>query len=300
MLTLIKKIFDFFFSRSHLPNLNGLNERIAVSLLEISKSPAQEVLQNLNTSEQGLLESDAEERIKQYGLNEISHDKTPPWYVLLLKSFRNPFIILLLFLAVVSFFLHNFQAVIIIVVMVAISIVIRFSQEFSSSKAAEKLKALVSTKATVLRRRDSTECVRKLEVDLKYVVPGDILHLSAGDMLPADVRLLTAKDLFVSQASLTGESLPVEKEATLNGKGVSNPIEMNNMCYMGTDVLNGTAMAVVVKTGSQTYFGSMAKNIIGYRPSTSFDIGINKVTWVLIRFVLIMVPAVFLINGFTK
>jgi len=296
MLILFKKIYNLFFSHFNSSNSNGseLNKKIAASLLEISKSPASEILQKLQTSELGLVESDAEDRIKQYGLNEISHDKVPTWYVLLLKSFRNPFILLLLFLAVVSFLLHNFQAVVIIVVMVTISVIIRFSQEFSSTKAAEKLKALVSTKATVLRREG------KQDIDLKYVVPGDIIHLSAGDMLPADMRLITAKDLFVSQASLTGESLPVEKEASINGKGISNPIEMHNMCYMGTDVLNGTAMGVVVKTGNHTYFGSMAKNIVGYRPSTSFDIGINKVTWLLIRFVLIMVPAVFLINGFTK
>jgi Mg2+-importing ATPase len=279
---------------------NDQHKQIHSKLVKFSHLSVPEIIAELKSDEKGLTLHEARERLHQYGLNEIAHEKPPVWYILFLKNFTNPFIALLLILACISWFIGDMDAVIIISVMVAISVLMRFIQELRSNFAAEKLKALVSTKATVLRRKNADQQLEKIEIDIKNLVPGDIIQLSAGDLIPADVRLLQAKDLYISQASLTGESLPVEKDESFLAKESNNPLEQPNMCFMGTDVLNGAALAIVIATGSHTYFGSVAKVIAGYRPMTSFDLGVNKVTWLLIRFMLIMVPFVFFINGFTK
>lgn len=169
----------------------------------------------------------------------------------------------------------------------------------------------MSTTATVIRRsRQGTEGQRR-EVPISELVPGDIVALSAGDMIPADVRLLSSKDLFVSQAVLTGESLPVEKYDTLGSvvekradvqmeSDQVNALDIPTVCFMGTNVVSGTGMAVVVSTGDRTYFGSLAKNIVGKRVLTSFEKGVNWVSYLLIIFMAVMVPIVFLIQWFTK
>lgn len=261
-----------------------------------------EILLELGTSDQGLIEADAAERLLTYGLNEVSHEKPPAWYILFLKNFTNPFIALLIVLGIISYVLGDRDATIIISVMVIVSVLLRFVQEFRSNSAAEKLKKMVSVKATVIRRENDQSAPKKYEIDLKYLVPGDVIHLSVGDMVPADVRLIKSKDLFVSQAALTGESMPVEKYNHLSEKEManSNLFEQPNMCFMGTNVLNGSATAVIVATGDKTCFGSTAKSILSYHPATSFDIGINKVTWLLIKFMCVMVPIVFVLNGLTK
>lgn len=185
--------------------------------------------------------------------------------------------------------------------MVIISVLMRFIQEYRSNKAAEKLKALVSTKATVLRRPSPDSETKSYEINMKSIVPGDIIHLSAGDMVPADLRLIAAKELYISQSSLTGESFPVEKDGALKPKeDAANPLEMPNLCFMGTNVLNGSATAIVLKTNQNTYLGTLSANITEKAPLTSFDLGINKVTWLLIKFIFVMVPCVFLLNGLTK
>lgn len=274
-------------------------KQITENLFSFAKMPIPDLLYTFNTCVEGLTEYEVKDRLKSFGLNEIAHEKPPSWYVLLLKNFTIPFNVLLLFLAVVNYFIDEMDAVIIIVVMVVLSITIRFVQEMRSSKAAEKLQAMVSTKATVLRREDEESNPSLQEIDIKYLVPGDIIHLSSGDMIPGDVRLLNAKDLFVSQSALTGEAMPVEKDESFKGMA-ETPIDLPNLCYLGTNVLNGTAMALVVATGNQTFFGSMARTITGYRPLTSFDIGVNKISWLLIQFMFVMVPIVFAINGLTK
>jgi Mg2+-importing ATPase len=200
-------------------------------------------------------------------------------------------------------------------VMVGVSVVMRFFQEFRSSRAAEALRAMVRTTATVTRRyahdADPELLVSdKREVPFEDLVPGDIVHLSAGDMIPADIRLISSKDLFVSQSALTGEAMPVEKYDTLAGvveksadetsTGGVNALDHNNLCFMGTTVISGAGTAVVVSAGSQTVFGSLAKSLVGHRTLTSFDRGVNAVTWVLIRFIVVMVPIVFLLNGLVK
>ncbi len=167
-------------------------------------------------------------------------------------------------------------------------------QEARAERGGGEVKAMIHVTATVVRNG------KPAELPLRDLVPGDIIHLSAGDMIPGDVRVLASKDLFVSQGSLTGESLPVEKFHDPETKDVSSPIELKNVCFMGTSVESGTATAVVVTTGVHTYFGSMASSITGERALTSFDQGINRFTWLMIQLMAVMVPLVFLINGFTK
>ena len=203
-------------------------------------------------------------------------------------------VLLLLALGVLSFLTGDLRATVVIFVMVVLGVVLRFFQEMRADNAAEKLQAMVSNTATVVR--DGKEA----EVPLKMLVPGDIIRLAAGDMVPADVRVLSAKDLFLNQAALTGEALPVEKKAAPASADVQNPLELPNICFLGSNVESGSATAVVIHTGDRTYFGSLAASIVGQRQLTSFDKGVNKFTWLMIRFIAVMVPAVFLINGLSK
>jgi len=282
--------------------VNG--DQVSVSsidkLLAYSRMPLEDVFATLQTNQTGLVGSEARERLERYGLNEISHEKPPTWYELLFRSYANPFNLLLSALCVIYYFTGDIDGTLIIMIMVTVSVLIRFFQEYRSHIAAEKLKAMVKTRATVIRRADEFSPPTKIELPMEDLVAGDVIFLSAGDMLPADVRVIFSKELYVSQSALTGEAMPIEKseKSTLSeGKSL---LDAPNLCFMGTNVLNGTATAVILATGNHTFFGSMAKKISGYRPMTSFDIGINKVTWLLIRFMFAMVPIVFFINGFTK
>lgn len=272
------------------------------ALLNYSQMIMEEVFQELDTDERGLLGSEARDRLEKYGLNQISFEKPPTWYALLIRSYVNPFNILLSVLGIFYYFFGDIDGAYIITAMVALSVGIRFYQEFRSNLAAEKLKALVSTKATVIRRGNLISPPVKFELPMQEIVPGDIIFLSAGDMLPADVFLISSKELSVSQSALTGETMPVDKfELPIYKTPESkNLIDMPHMCFTGTNVLNGTATAVVIATGDNTFFGSIAKKLSGYRPQTAFDIGINKVSWLLIRLMFVIVPIVFILNGLTK
>jgi Mg2+-importing ATPase len=266
--------------------------------------PADELLRALDARPDGLDETAIAERLDRDGINEVGHEKPPHWSVQLLHAFRNPFIIVLLVLAAVQLFTEpdDYTGPIIISVMVGISVVLSFTQEFRSSRAAEALKAMVRNTATVTRRAEDGHAER-IEVPVEELVAGDIVHLGAGDMVPADLRLLAAKDLFISQAILTGESIPVEKAApngTTAADASAGPLDLPTVCYMGTNVVSGTATAVVLATGSRTYLGSLAHTLSGERVQTSFDRGISSVSWLLIRFMAVMVPIVFVINGFDK
>jgi P-type Mg2+ transporter len=262
--------------------------------------PSAELLKALDTSLKGLGEEDIAERLDRDGANRVSHEKPPHWALQLLRAFNNPFIIVLLVLAFVQLFTEDdFTGPIIIGVMVSISVLLSFTQEFRSSQASEKLKAMVRNTATATRRAEDGHSER-IEVPVEELVAGDIVHLGAGDMVPADLRLLTAKDLFISQAILTGESLPVEKVAPVGEGDTSNPLELPTVCFMGTNVVSGTATAVVVATGERTYLGSLARSLSGQRVQTSFDRGVKSVSWLLLRFMAVMVPIVFVINGLDK
>ncbi|MFC2049396.1 magnesium-translocating P-type ATPase [Chlamydiota bacterium] len=299
LLALFQSLKSRFFTRHG--NHHERDRQIAAALLSYANKPLEEVFQDLQSSTKGLDEEEASARLEKYGVNAIAHEKPPTGYELFLSNFQNPFVVLMIALGIVSLFLQQYDSAIIIAIMVVICVTMRFIQEFRSNKAAEKLKALVSTQATVLRRASPESETKRYEINMKEIVPGDIIHLSAGDMVPADVRLIAAKELNISQSSLTGESLPVEKDESLKPKeNATNPLEMPNLCFMGTNVLNGSATALVLATNNYTYFGAMSSSILGQRPMSSFDIGINKVTWLLIRFIFFMVPIIFLINGLTK
>ncbi len=272
----------------------GKNIQVSPAVIDASRMPDEELLLKLQTVPSGLTEAAAEERARTVGPNEVAQEKPQAWPIRLLKIIRNPLVILLTTLSAVSFATGDARAGTVMAMMVVLSVGLRFLQEARADAAAAKLRAMIHVTATVVR-----DGVPK-EIPLHNLVPGDIVHLSAGDMIPGDVRLLSSKDLFVSQGSLTGESLPVEKIHDLESKTVVSSTELKNICFMGTSVQSGTATAVVVTTGVQTYFGSMARSITGERVQTSFDLGLNRFTWLMIRIMAVMVPLVFLINGFTK
>jgi Mg2+-importing ATPase len=266
----------------------------SVQLLEKARADTDTVLKELGSQPSGLSEAEADSRLKQVGTNEIAREKRQSVLMRLLGNIKNPLVLLLLALGVLSYLTGDLRATVVIFVMVVLGVVLRFVQEMRADNAAEKLKAMVSNTATLVR--DGKE----EEVSLKMLVPGDIIRLAAGDMVPADARVLSAKDLFLNQAALTGEALPVEKKAAPASADVQNPLDLPNLCFLGSSVESGSATAVVIHTGNRTYFGSLAASIVGQRQLTSFDKGVNKFTWLMIRFIAVMVPAVFLINGLSK
>ena len=274
------------------PGRNGAHN--SVELLEKARADADAVLKELGSQLGGLSEAEADSRLKQVGTNEIAREKRQSALMRLLVNIKNPLVLLLLALGVLSYLTGDLKATVVIFVMVVLSVVLRFFQEMRADNAAEKLQAMVSNTATLVR--DGKE----EEVSLKMLVPGDIIRLAAGDMVPADVRVLSAKDLFLNQAALTGEALPVEKKAAPASADVQNPLDLPNLCFLGSNVESGSATAVAICTGNRTYFGSLAASIVGQRQLTSFDKGVNKFTWLMIRFIAVMVPLVFLINGLSK
>ncbi len=267
---------------------------ISKKLVESARIDATTVLEQLNTTLNGLSQTEVEARLKQFGPNDVAREKRRTWFMRLWDNIKNPLVILLVILGAISYLTGDMRATIVILTMVILGIVLRYVQESRADNAAEQLKAMVRTTTTVIRAG------QKNEISLKELVPGDIVTLSAGDMIPADVRLLSAKDLFINQATLTGESLPVEKNVPVGSELMQNPLEMTNICFLGSNIESGTGTAVVVQTGSGTYFGSLANSIVGQRILTSFDKGVNQFTWLMISFIAIMVPLVFLFNGLSK
>lgn len=276
--------------------LNGKTQSIHVSpaVLDAAHNHSEDLLQTLHTAVGGLTQTEAEARARTAGPNEVAQQKRQGWTVRLMKIIRNPLVILLAILSAVSFYTGDARAGAVMATMVLLSVGLRFFQEARADSAAAKLKAMIHVTATVVRDGGARE------VPLRDLVPGDMVNLSAGDMIPGDVRVLSAKDLFVSQGSLTGESLPVEKFQDLETLVEGSPAEFKNICFMGTSVQSGTATAVVVATGASTYLGSMAGAIAEDPQPTSFDQGLNRFTWLMIQIMAVMVPLVFLINGFTK
>ena len=260
-----------------------------------------ELFARFNSRETGLTIEETLVLRETFGLNEIEHDKPLVWYAHLWLCYRNPFNVLLTVLALVSAMTGDAQAALLIAIMVAMSTLLRFAQERRSSNAARALRAMVSTTAAVLRPGTPAP----VETPLAELVPGDVVVLAAGDMIPADVRFLRAKDVFVSQATLTGESLPVRKEAVLaspaaplGDSAVASSFECENLGFMGTSVVSGAGSALVLATGNQTCFGELAGRVMtDEQPPTAFQEGVAKVSWLLIRFMLVMAPLVLLLNG---
>lgn len=290
---------------------------LAHTLLAAAQCSKEALLDNLGTSAGGLNPEQVLAIRELAGPNEIGHEKPLSWWAHLWHCYRNPFNLLLTLLAAISFVTEDEKATLVISFMVLLSTVLRFWQEGKSNKAADALKNMVSNTATVMRcvapaqtgmTQDSLDTPgsmalqsQKMEIPFTELVPGDIVLLSAGDMIPADMRILTAKDLFVSQSAMTGESLPIEKFPGLTQPRSGNVFELENILFMGTNVISGSATAVAISTGSKTYFGTLAQRVsVVDRLPTAFQTGVNKVSWLLIRFMLVMSPIVLLINGYTK
>ena len=284
---------------------------VPAELLELAGLDATQVLERLGATPAGLSPGRVAARLQQFGLNQIAHEGERSVLVELLERFANPLNVLLLLLAGVSMVVGDREAALIIFAMVILSVSLAFFQERRPSQAAARLRALVHTTAAVRRRMtedgppaagpgpDEAE-LPWTELPIHLLVPGDIVHLSAGDLVPADVRLLSAKDLYLSQATLTGEALPAEKSADPIPAAAPDVLQLHNVCFMGTSVVSGAAQGVVVLTGSRACFGGLANLIAGQRAMTEFDKGVSRFAWLMIRFILVMAPLVFLINGITK
>ena len=267
---------------------------VSLAVLDAARKDGEELLRSLSSRASGLTQPESEQRLRSSGPNEVARESQQRWPIRLLLILRNPLVILLTALSSISFFTGDSRAGTVMVAMVVLSVTLRFIQEARADSAAAKLKAMIHVTATVFRDGAARE------ISLRDLVPGDIVTLSAGDMIPGDVRVLIAKDLFVSQGSMTGESLPVEKFHDAEIALIASPAEMKNTCFMGTSVQSGTATAIIVATGDQTYLGSMASAITADEPPTSFDQGLDRFTWLMIKLMAVMVPLVFLLNGITK
>ena len=288
---------------NHFPKLfplsglaKGVDDSIhfAPILTEVARLGPEAVWGRMETRAEGLSEAEAEKRGKVYGPNVVAEGKRRGWSWRLIKALRNPLVILLAVLGTISFATGDLRAGSVIGLMLILGVLLRFVQETRADAAAAQLKAMIHVTAAVVREG------REEEIALRELVPGDVVELSAGDMIPADVRLVAANDLFISQGALTGESMPVEKHAVAETRAGIGPLETANLCFLGTSVESGAATAVVLATGGQTYFGSMAGSVTAEPEPTSFDKGVAQFTWMMIRFMLVMVPLVFLINGLTK
>jgi Mg2+-importing ATPase len=251
-------------------------------------------LRRLQTTTTGLSVADAAARLEGHGPNVLAKDQRPSVWMLAWHAVRNPLVVLLAVLATVSFATGDARAGTVMLLMIALSVGLKLIQETKASLAAARLKAMISVNATALRSGEP------IEIPIADLVPGDVVRLTAGDMIPADVRFLQTKDLFVIQGSLTGESFPVEKFAAHGPAPTANPLELPNVGYLGTSVGSGAATAVVVVTGNDTYLGRMAEAIQETPMQTAFDRGIARFTWLMLRFMAVMVPLVFVINGATK
>ncbi|MEZ1318084.1 magnesium-translocating P-type ATPase [Pseudomonas fluorescens] len=288
-LALLENFSDTTVSREVPPTL-------AQTLVSAARCDSGALLAQLGSHRDGLSEAESTALREQFGLNEVEHEQPLPWWVHLWHCYRNPFNLLLTVLAVISWLTEDMKAAVVIFSMVVLSTLLRFWQESKSNQAADALKAMVSNTATVMRRD-----APRSEVPIKRLVPGDLIVLSAGDMIPADCRVLNAKDLFVSQAAMTGESMPVEKFPRQQDRDTRNPLDLDNILFMGTNVVSGTAIALILTTGNSTYFGALAQRVGATdRAPTSFQTGVNNISWLLIRFMFVMAPLVLFINGFTK
>lgn len=255
-----------------------------------------ELFMELRTSINGLSSEDAKERLEEYGENRVDAQKPTPAWLLFIEGFKDPFVLVLAALAIVSFVTSDYEAAIVMLVMILASVIITFVQEYRSQKASLALKELIENTCAVTRDG------RTKEIPMDEVVPGDIVTLATGDMIPADAVLIWTKDLFVNQSSLTGESMPVEKfvEAGVKKNEDISALDLDDLVFMGTDVLSGQGRAIILKTGQETFFGDIARNATSKRGKTAFDVGLTRVSKLLLRMVMVLFPVVFLINGLTK
>jgi Mg2+-importing ATPase len=268
--------------------------RVSPIVVESSTKDAAGVYALLNTRPEGLTADEAAARLAEHGPNVLARDRRVGVGMLLWHAVLNPLVILLAVLTTISFATGDSRAGAMMLLMILLSVGLKLIQEARADSAAAKLTAMISVTATV--RRDGAP----QEIAVALLVPGDVIQLAAGDMIPGDVRIVQAKDLFVIQGSLTGESFPVEKYEAEKNAATTAPIELTSVAFLGTSVESGSATAVVVATGKDTYLGGMAQ-AIGQEPTrTAFDRAISRFTWLMLRFMAVMVPLVFIINGLTK
>ncbi|MCA6215174.1 magnesium-translocating P-type ATPase [Ideonella sp. B7] len=266
--------------------------QVGGSLRGAARLAPEAALAHWHSSAEGLTEAQAHRVRHRCGPNQVGTEGPLPWPLHLWQAYRSPFSLLLTALAIVSWLTQDLRSAVVILAMVTLATGMRFVQERRSNRAADALKAMVSSQATVLRPGHGPQ-----ELPMAQLVPGDVVTLSAGDMVPADARVLSAKDLFINQAAMTGESLPVEKHTDIHAE-VSDPLTLDNLVFMGTNVVSGSATVLVVATGPHTFFGALAGHAASTeRPPTQFEAGINQVSRLLLRWMAVMVPAVLLFNG---
>ena len=269
------------------------------TLIEVAQLSPEEALRRLSSSADGLTRDEVEKRLRSVGPNQVAHQAHHTIVSEVVGRSINPLNALLLSLAVACYFLSDQRAAIVIAVMVVLSVSLGFLQEHRSNNAADALRRMVLTTAT-LRRRGGGPAQDHVDVPIDRIVPGDVVLLSAGDMIPADLRLISAKDLFINQSALTGEAMPLEKAADAHVGSGEATFDLPNVCFMGSAVVSGIGCGLVVLTGARTAFGQVAGDIAERRALTSFDKGISRFTWLMLSFILVMVPLVFVINGLTK
>lgn len=280
--------------------INNRQEMKDSELKKLAALSERELMMEFRTSAAGLTKEDAEKRLEEFGPNEISAQSPTPAWQLFIQSFQDPFVYVLMLLLIVSALTGDYEAAIIMGVMILCSVIIRFIQDYRSQKASFELKEMIENTCAITRDGVTTE------IPMDEVVPGDIVSLSTGDMIPADAVLIWTNDLFVNQSSLTGESMPIEKfvEAGIDQEKIKSDdltaLDMEDLVFMGTDVLSGQGRAIILRTGEGTFFGDIAKNASVKRGDTAFDIGISKVSKLLLRMVAVLFPVVLLLNGFTK
>ncbi len=250
------------------------------------------IFEKLKTSQKGLTEQAANNRLSEYGFNEPAKKKKRTILRGILSKFVNPLVIVLLVIGAFSFFFGEKISALIVLLMAVMSVTLAFTQEHRASKAAEKLSEMVRTTATVLRNGKSKE------ISIREIVPGDLVDLFAGDMIPADLRIISCKDLFINQASLTGESFPIEKISTPISPKNNSISELTNIAFMGSSVVSGTALGVAIKTGIATQFGELSRKLATMRVETSFDKGVNQFTMLMVKAMICMVMTIFAIIAF--
>lgn len=266
---------------------------------EDSTTKRDEFLKKHNLNEKGLTSKQAEINIKKFGLNETKKAKPKKWYNYLLQSLLTPFNCILIGISIILIYTDIYLAIepsyaniIVIAILVTASTLLDFFESYRSNKAAEKLREIVETTTTVIRDN------KEINIPVKNVTLGDIVLLSAGSIIPADLRIIESKDLYVGQASLTGESDNIKKTVELenNQEGLDSISDFDNICFMGTNVISGSAKGVVIKVGDSTYFGKIANTVTSGKEKTAFQKGIESISKLLIRIMIFMIPIVFLIN----
>ncbi len=274
------------------PNSSNYHED---QLSALCTAPIQEALLTLNTTLQGLTAEAAEKRLDKFGPNELSHLKRLGFFADMAHRMRSPLVIQLVVIALVSGIIGELKSTVIVFAMIVLSVGLSYVLDRRSSLTVEALGKRVQSRTFALR--DGVEA----EVRISEIVPGDIVLLQAGSIVPADLRLIVAKDFFVSQSAMTGESMPVEKTCSAAESAVlQSAMELPNACFLGTSVTSGTARGIVINTGIRTLYGAISERLSDIREETSFDRGVRSFTWLMIRFMVVMVCAVFFIVGLTK